>query len=131
MRKRERKSRDAWQSNHGKGYTAKDAARVFYTERRNMTRERLDMLVGLVLQCRSIEDIDVSISIEKYGMQIYIWTRELIDGIKMTIYQIGQFAHDGINEQDKTIRSIIDPDLRMAEKRIRDVLKEAENVDVG
>lgn len=116
------KSPDAWQSNQGKGYTAKDAARVFYTERGNMTRKRLDVLVDLVLKCRDIDDVDVSISIEKDGSEVNIWTKELVDGFKMTIYGTGAFARNGINEKNSEIRNIIDPDLKMAEERMRRLL---------
>lgn len=80
------------------------------------------MLVDLVLKCREIDDVDVSISIEKYGTEVSIWTKELVDGFKMTIYKVGVFARNGINEKDSEIRSIIDPDLKMAEERMRRLL---------
>lgn len=80
------------------------------------------MLVDLVLKCRDIDDVDVSISIEKYGNEVNIWTKELVDGFRMTIYKVGVFAQNGINKSDPEIRSIIDPDLKMAEERMRRLL---------
>lgn len=80
------------------------------------------MLVDLVLKCRDIDDIDVSISIDKYGSEVNIWTKELVDGFKMTIYGTGAFARSGINENNSEIINIIDPDLKMAEERMRRLL---------
>lgn len=84
-----------------------------------MTRERIDDLLNLVVECKGIEDINVSLEVDKYGEYITVWTSKPEDGINMTIYKSGTFSTGFINNE---VQAITDPALVKAEAHLRRLL---------
>ena len=90
-----------------------------------MTRERIDELVSLVLEARGKKGFSVSISIEMYDEEIYVFTDKAQSGITSTLYTTYKYykADDKRVIRNGAILHVYDPDLKEAEKHIRRLLK--------
>lgn len=90
-----------------------------------MTRDRIDDLVSMVLEARSIKGVSVSISIEEYYEEVYVFTVEPVNGINSTFYTTYGFykPEDKHVIRNGSIIHIYDPNLKAAEEHVRRLMK--------
>ena len=89
-----------------------------------MTRERLHELLDLVLDCKRIEHVVVTIEIDPYSEIIYVWKKNQEEGIDMVTYTSSEVFPTKGETKYNGVRSVGDPGLVKAEAHIRRLLDE-------
>lgn len=86
-----------------------------------MTKERMKDLLDLTLKCRGMEEIHIELNIEKYGERMCVYVNKSKEGSGFFIYTTSPLDHSYTNG---TIRSIVDPNLKLAEEHVRRLMEE-------
>ena len=91
-----------------------------------MPRDRINHMLDLVLAAKEIQGINISIVVEKWGLDFGIWTNEPHEkdpDITYTVYHTNPRVECVHNQ----VREVYDPNLEKAEKHYKALMEELKN----